>query len=225
MNDNKKTLVLSIVGVFVLILVVVGVSYAMYTFTGTGTTENVITTGSINVELDPATSPITGVTIDKQTITLENQYPMTDEEGLKSTEVLRFYVSATVSGSTTINYEIGMDKQESTLQDDEVKVQLTKKIGTGDSTPVKGTATTGVLVSTFAGDAGSLSGTKITNYFLDRGAFTATGIVTYEMKMWVDENYVLPIVADPTPDDKTHSNSTTSENYSFKIKAYASQVA
>ena len=42
-NNNKKTLILSIVGILVLVIAVVGVSFAMYSFTGTGTKENVIT--------------------------------------------------------------------------------------------------------------------------------------------------------------------------------------
>jgi len=226
MSENKKTLVLSIVGVLVLVLVVVGVSYAMYTFTGTGTTENIITTGSISVSLDPATSPDSNVTIDRQTITLEDQYPMTDAEGTKSSEVLRFYVAATLAGSTVINYEIGMAKDaNSTLEDSEVKVNLSKKVGTGATQWLKGTATTGVLVSDFAGNNGTLYGTTIETHLLDSGSFNTSGIVTYEMQMWIDENYDLPINADPTPNDKEHSNSTTSETYSFKIKTYATQQA
>ena len=47
--NNKKTLILSIVGVLVLVIVVVGISYAMFSFVGDGTKENVITTGSISV--------------------------------------------------------------------------------------------------------------------------------------------------------------------------------
>lgn len=222
MNDNKKTLVLSIVGVLVLILVVVGVSYAMYTFTGTGTTENVITTGSISVSLDPEESPIEGVTIDAQTITLTNQYPMTDAEGTKSSEVLRFYVASTVSGSTTINYEIGMLKETSTLQDSEVKVNLSKVVGSGTKSWIKGTATTGVKVSTFASTKGTLANTTITDYYLDNGSFSASGIVTYEMKMWVADDYNLPTT--DTSSGNVHSNETTSENYSFKIKAFATQA-
>ena len=224
MDSNKKTLVLSIIGVLVLVLVVVGVSYAMYSFTGTGTKENVITTGSISVTIDPTQGEtVNGVKIDKQTITLTNQYPMTDAEGLKSAEVLRFYVSATLSGTTTINYEVGMAKDASTLEDSEVKVNLTKKVGTGSASYVKGTATTGVLVSSFSADKGTLSNTTVTNYLLDKGSFTTSGIVTYEMKMWVDENYDLP--TNNTSAGDVHSNQTTSESYSFKIKAYATQAA
>ena len=43
------------------------------------------------------------------------------------------------------------------------------------------------------------------------------------MKMWVDENYNLPTT--DTSEGNEHSNATTSESYSFKIKAYASQAA
>lgn len=225
MSDNKKTLVLSIVGVLVLVLVVVGVSYAMYTFTGTGTKQNTISTGSISVTIDPTQGEeVHGVTVDKQTITLTNQYPMTDAEGTKSSEVLRFYVAATVSGSTTINYEVGMAKDAaSTLQDNEVKVNLKKVAGTGSPEWKKGTANTGVLVSTFAATSGTLPNTTVTNYLLDSGSFTASGIVTYEMQMWVDENYDLPTT--DTSTGLVHSNGTTSETYSFKVKAFASQAA
>ena len=51
-NNNKKTLILSIVGILVLVIAVVGVSFAMFTFTGTGTKENVIKTGTVTVNFD-----------------------------------------------------------------------------------------------------------------------------------------------------------------------------
>ena len=53
MENNKKTLILSIVGILVLVIAVVGVSFAMYSFTGTGTKENVITTGTVSMSFDP----------------------------------------------------------------------------------------------------------------------------------------------------------------------------
>ena len=46
-NNNKKTLILSIIGILVLVIAVVGVSFAMFTFSGTGTKENVLKTGTI----------------------------------------------------------------------------------------------------------------------------------------------------------------------------------
>ncbi len=189
--NNKKTLILSIVGVLVLIIVVVGISYAMYRFTGTGARENVITTGTLSVNYGSETS----------TVNLTNEYPMTDAQGLAQTAgtgestKLNFTVSAVMTGSTTINYEIGLDKQTSTLADSSVKLNLKKVFG-GETTYPKGTSTTGVLVSSFATTKGVLPNTTtptIAGYYLDNGTLTSTNAsAVYELKVWLDENYNLP---------------------------------
>ena len=238
--DNKKTLMLSVIGVLVLIVVVVGVSYAMYSFTGTGTKENVITTGSISVVVDPTTDPVTGGALSDQTqIKLTNQYAMTDGTGSAITPVegesalLKFYVAATLNGNTTINYEIGITKNACTettdggvtygcLQDNEVNFNLKK-----GTEYVKGEAGTGVAFSTIAGAAGKLgasdNGRRIANYLLDADSFTASGLKTYELRAWVNDTYVLP--TKDTSTGNTHSNASLSENYEFKIKLYAEQKA
>ena len=241
--DNKKTLMLSVIGVLVLIVVVVGVSYAMYSFTGTGTKENVITTGSISVVVDPTQDPVTGGALSDQTqIKLTNQYAMTDGTGSAITPVewesalLKFYVAATLNGNTTINYEIGITKNacsETTeggvtygcLQDSEVNFNLKK--GTGY---VKGGAGTGVAFSTIAGAAGNLGQAnnaegRIANYLLDADSFTASGLKTYELRAWVNDKYVLPTKDTSNADGTVHSNASLSEKYEFKIKLYAEQQA
>lgn len=238
--DNKKTLMLSVIGVLVLIVVVVGVSYAMYSFTGTGTKENVITTGSISVVVDPTTDPVTGKELNDQTqIKLTNQYAMTDGKGSAITPVegesalLKFYVAATLTGNTTINYEIGITKNACTettdggvtygcLDDTEVNFNLKK------GTEYKiGTATTGVGFNTIAAAAGKLgkadNGLRIANYLLDSGSFNASGLETYELRAWVNDKYVLP--TKDTSTGNTHSNESLSEKYEFKIKLYAEQQA
>jgi len=210
MKKNNGKLVYSVLGIILLIALVISVSYAMFTFTATGTTENVLTTGSISVDF--AQSDI---------FSLSNQYPMTDTEGVAQTEVGIFTINPIISGNAIIEYEIGMEKLSSTLMDNEVKINLTKKIGTGTTNYVKGTATTGILISDFSSDRGSLSGTTISDYLLDRGTFTSTGAITYTVKLWIDENYDLPTT--DTSSGTTHSNQTILENYLFKIKAYAVQ--
>lgn len=239
--DNKKTLMLSVIGVLVLIVVVVGVSYAMYSFTGTGTKENVITTGSISVVVDPTEDPVTGGALSDQTqIKLTNQYAMTDGTGSAITPVegesalLKFYVAATLNGNTTIKYEIGITKNacsETTdggvtygcLQDSEVNFNLKK--GTGY---LKGGAGTGVAFSTIAGVEGNLGKAnnaegRIANYLLDADSFNASGLKTYELRAWVNDKYVLP--TKDTSTGNTHSNTSLSEKYEFKIKLYAEQEA
>ena len=237
--DNKKTLMLSVIGVLVLIVVVVGVSYAMYSFTGTGTKENVITTGSISVVVDPENNP----EAQNQTqIKLTNQYAMTDGRGSAITPVegesalLKFYVAATLNGNTTIKYEIGITKNACTettdggvtygcLKDSEVNFNLKK--GT-EYLPGKGTQTTGVAFSTIAKTAGKLGQAnnaegRIANYLLDADSFTASGLKTYELRAWVNDTYVLP--TKDTSTGNTHSNASLSEKYEFKIKLYAEQEA
>lgn len=238
--DNKKTLMLSVIGVLVLIVVVVGVSYAMYSFTGTGTKNNVITTGSISVVVDPTTDPVTGGALSDQTqIKLTNQYAMTNGTGSAITPVegesalLKFYVAATLNGNTTIKYEVGITKNacsETTdggvtygcLQDSEVNFNLKK-----GTEYVKGEAGTGVAFSTIAGAAGNLgeadNGLRIANYLLDADSFTASGLKTYELRAWVNDTYVLP--TKDTSTGNTHSNESLSEKYEFKIKLYAEQQA
>ena len=238
--DNKKTLMLSVIGVLVLIVVVVGVSYAMYSFTGTGTKENVIKTGSISVVVDPTTDPVTGGALTDQTqIKLTNQYAMTAGTGSAITPVegesalLKFYVAATLNGNTTINYEIGITKNacsETTeggvtygcLQDSEVNFNLKK-----GTQYVKGDEGIGVGFNTIAGAAGNLgeanNGLRIANYLLDADSFNASGLKTYELRAWVNDTYVLP--TKDTSTGNTHSNASLSEKYEFKIKLYAEQVA
>ena len=238
--DNKKTLMLSVIGVLVLIVVVVGVSYAMYSFTGTGTKENVIKTGSISVVVDPTQDPVTGGALTDQTqIKLTNQYAMTDGKGSAITPVegesalLKFYVAATLNGNTTIKYEVGITKNACTettdggvtygcLQDSEVNFNLKK-----GTEYVKGGEGTGVAFSTIAGAAGNLgkadNGLRIANYLLDADSFTASGLKTYELRAWVNDTYVLP--TKDTSTGNTHSNESLSEKYEFKIKLYAEQKA
>ena len=241
--DNKKTLMLSVIGVLVLIVVVVGVSYAMYSFTGTGTKENVITTGSISVVVDPTTDPVTHEALTDQTqIKLTNQYAMTDGTGSAITPVegesalLKFYVAATLNGNTTINYEIGITKNACTettdggvtygcLQDSEVNFNLKK------GTDYKiGTDKTGVAFSTIATTPGNLGQAnnaegRIANYLLDADSFTASGLKTYELRAWVNDKYVLPTKDTSNEAGTVHSNESLSEKYEFKIKLYAEQEA
>ena len=50
--EDKKKVILSVVGVLVLVAMIVGISYALYTFSGTGQTVNLINTGKISISMD-----------------------------------------------------------------------------------------------------------------------------------------------------------------------------
>ena len=212
MENNKKTLILSIVGVLVLVVALVGVSFAMYSFTGTGTKENVIQTGSVNVDYTSETS----------VIKLTNQYPISDAKGAAiaaatgESSTLAFSVKATMSGTITINYDLSFDSitQGTTLTDSYIKFNMTK-----DSAYKFGSASTGVTVNSRKTKTGTLN---TAGYLLDSDTFTASGEHKYVIRAWVADNYKLPTTTSNTDGD--HTSSTTSETFTFKVKVVAAQA-
>ena len=225
-NNNKRTLILSIIGILVLVLAVVGVSFAMFTFTGTGTKENVIKTGSISVKFDDSTK--------NNKIELSNQYPESDAKGMAdTTNETTFTVEGDWGSSPmTVNYEVGLSEvtQGATLTNDYVKVAIQK-----NDSYVKGSATGGVAVSTFASANGPLG--YITGYYVTNGTLTNGDLKdTFKVKAYVSEDYNLPDdatkstapeVTGGTVNNQSgahHQKTSKSETYSFKVKVVAQQV-
>ena len=207
--ENKKTLLLTILGVLVLVIAVIGVSFAMYSFVGTGTKVNVITTGTVNVAYTEST-----------VIALDNQYPMSDALGSAQTGVnntMQFTVAASMTGAMNIKYDLAMDQivPGSTLTAQYIKFNITK-----NGTYILGTsATTGITVASRSANAGTLI---TSGYLLDTDTFTVTTTNTYVIKAWVSDQYVLPTT--DTSSGDTHSNTTTSETFKFKISVVATQI-
>lgn len=215
--ENKKTLVLSIVGVLVLVIAVVGVSFAMYSFTGTGSRENVIKTGSVSFDCK-----------DQQTITLTNEYPKTDALGSQTAETLECNVTATMSGAMTINYDVAFtdvtvdgvaaavtDNATYALGTDDVKFNVSKD----GSYLLNTTATTGIKLNTIADSKGTLIPE---GYLLDSDNFTASGNHLYVVKAWIADDYDLSHTT--TDNDGVHTNNTTSQTISFKLKVVGAQA-
>jgi len=205
-NIRNKHIVASLF-VIGLILMVIGVSYAMYTFTGTGTTENVITTGQITVAF-----------AEQNNILIQNRYPETDAVGLASTDPnsrMTFTVSSNISGDATVNYAIGLTDivEGATLKQDHIKIYLTKNGSVANNF----TENTGKTIKDF-------EGYSVTNYLdshaIAQGSVTGTQTDTYTLKAWIDENYDLPTT--DTSSGNIHSNTTTTETFSFKLKAIGS---
>ena len=225
-NNNKRTLILSIIGILVLVIAVVGVSFAMFTFSGTGTKENVLRTGSISVDFDSAT--------EDSKIEITNQYPEDDTTGMADTHnETTFTVKGDWGNSPmTVNYEVGLSevKQGATLTNDYVKVAIQK-----NDTYVKGSATAGVAVSTFASDAGPHN--YIDSYYVTNGTLTNGDLTdTFKVKAYVSDTYNLPDdpskstapeVSGGTVNNQSgahHQKTSKSETYSFKVKVVAQQA-
>lgn len=228
-SNNKRTLILSIVGILVLVIAVVGVSFAMFTFTGTGTKENVIKTGSINIDFSDETK--------ENHIDVDNEYPKTDEEAMANDEdETTFTVSGDWGDSPlTINYEVGLTDivPGNTLTSDYVKVVVKK-----GATYTVGSANGGVTVSSLQNVAGPLN--IITNYYVGNGTLTNDGSEnlsdTFTVKAYTSSDYVLaadtskstsPEVSGGTLDNASgslHQKTTAAETYSFKVTIKAQQA-
>ncbi len=226
-NNNKKTLILSIVGILVLVIAVVGVSFAMYSFTGTGTKDNVITTGTVSMDFSEGAN----------NFTVSNKYPMSDAKGVAQTDAKAdFGVTATWgTAQMNIKYDLGVSDitQGATLTENYVKIALLD----GDGKVVVG-STKGSNNLTAGVTIGSLKSTAapnglLTEYGLTGGTLTTSGQTdNYTVLAYVADNYDLPTATDTTgskatTDDTkgtTQTKSTGSETFSFKITVKAVQA-
>ena len=177
--SKKKDLILISIGLALLIILTVSFSYALYSFTGNGTKENVITTGSINVTFS-----------EKNNIKLENRYPETDSEGLNNTDTnsqMTFTVSSDITGSTKVNYALGITDitEGASLTQDYVKIYLKK----GNSVAAGFTENKGELLSKFKN---KYVENAIDSHVLLTDVLSGSEVHTYTLKAWIDENYKLP---------------------------------
>ena len=230
-HNHKKTLILSIIGILVLIIAVVGVSFAMFTFTGTGTKENILKTGTITISFDDAT--------EDNKIEITNQYPESDTTGMADTNNETTFTVKGDWGTSplTVNYEVGLSDITTTpasgarIGDNYVKVAIQQ-----NSTYVKGTASGGVLISSFASDHGPLN--LIDSYYVTNGTLTSSDLTdTFTVKAYLADTYDLPTDAAnsdtenggnltlPQQDGSAqHKKTSASETYSFKVKVVAAQA-
>ena len=203
MNENSsnssKQILISILGVAILIVAVVGISFAAFTYAKTGATTNTITTGTITMGY---TEPTNG-------INLTDALPITDTAGKAlsgDNNTFDFTVTATIAGTTTINYAITAVKGDGcTLADDGIKVYLTDQNDAEVLAPTKVTA----LSKTVAGND---AGAPADQYVLKTGTYSTVGTTTenYRLRMWVADDYVA---------------SATSQKYILKVNVYGAAAA
>lgn len=214
-NNNKKTLILSIVGILVLVIAVVGVSFAMYSFSGTGQRTNVITAGSVSVNFAAGTN----------TFQVSNKYPMTDAVGIAQEDSKADFTVVGNWGTQamTVNYEVGLSDitAGATLTEDFVKIALLKGNTVVVGSNNAGALTGGVLISSLASNAGDAG--MLNSYVLTSGTLTTSGAGdTYTIMAYVADSYDLP--ADPTQTVENVKKTTKSETFKFKVTVAATQA-
>ena len=215
-SDNKKALILSVIGILVLIIAVVGVSFAMFTFTGTGTRENVIKTGTVTIDFTDSSN----------SFELKNTYPMSDEKGIKQTDnKSSFGVKGDWSSSPmTIVYDLGITSivQGSTLTNEYIKIVLldsNNKVIIGEKDE-KGNLKAGVSIASLEKKSGINN--LIKEYALTSGTLTTSGVPdTYTIIAYVSDKYELP--TETITSGGETKVITKAESYSFKIGINAKQ--
>ena len=216
-NNKKLTLILSVLGVIVLVITIVGVSFALFSFTGTGVTENKITTGSVAINYADSYDTLNNP-LGKGVIAISNAFPVSDQRALEEqSNVLDFTVSATINGKMNVNYDIGITDlvEGDTLTADYIKIALLN-----DDGYVLGTTTAGEILSSRKNKLGLNE--LIDNYYLASGSFSETGVHHYKLVVWVSDNYELP--TSTTDEGTSHTTSSISEEFSFKVKVVAAQA-
>ena len=172
MVKNKRNIL--ILGLILLMVIaIVGVSYAAFRFTGLGQRVNTITTGSITMTY----------TETENVINLEGALPTTDKTGKTLSDYFEFTVSSSISGDVNINYEISAKKESGTLDNQYIKLYLTRVTSNGEEelmTP-----------ETYNEEASSNSytGRPANEMSLYTSSMNSSESNTYRLRMYVDESY------------------------------------
>ena len=200
--NSKQMMILSLVGIVILVLAVIGISFAAFNYSQTGSKENTITTGVIKMSYN---NPTNGINI-------TNALPTSDATGKALTgtnNVFDFSVSATISGTATINYAItATTTPATTLTDSFVKVYLTDRGADNDEdTQVLQPTMVSSLSKTGASEA---SGAPSGQYILKTGTFSTTTTDNYRLRMWVAD---------------TFAGTSASETYKLRVNVYGKAAA
>ena len=164
---NKKTII-TITSMVAVLLVIIGVTYAYWLVTKTQTNDNLISTGCLDISL----------TGEKNDIELQDQFPLSDEDGMKLTP---YEFTVTNNCTTSVDYQVNLESigdSASAIKANAIKVALDDNVrllsigGTNEPT-VSGAYESNTLVY------GTLAGSS---------EETEEDTVTYELRIWIDED-------------------------------------
>ena len=182
MQDKRKKIVLSVLGIIMLILITIGVTYAVFIYTKLGATENVVTAGTLKFLY---TENATG----GRGISISNALPVTDETGknyMDESQVFDFKVEGTNTGNDEIPYEVTLrQSSDSTLSNSVVKVYLTDTTSESETELVKPTFYSALKPTSLVTEEGIIEktiyqdtvGAKVNNYSK-----------SFRLRMWIDNN-------------------------------------
>ena len=164
---NKKT-VITVTSIVAILLVIIGVTYAYWLVTKTQTNQNVISSGCLDISL----------TGEKNDIELTDQFPMSDEDGMKLTP---YEFTVTNNCNTSVDYQVNLESigdSTNAIKASAIKVALNDEIklltagGNAEPTVSGAYESNMILYGTLAGSSEE----------------TEDDTITYELRIWIDEN-------------------------------------
>ncbi len=169
---NKKTII-AIISVVAVILVLIGVTYAYWLVTKEQVGENVISSACLDISLNGSGD-----------INLPNQYPMSDDDGLKTTP---YTFTVTNNCKTSIDYQINLEtlgSEENTILPSAIKIALNES-GVTNIVPVllsEKSVVNPTIANAYTANK-LLVGTLSAN-----SDETTKDTVTYELRLWLDKD-------------------------------------
>ena len=163
LKDNKAFVLI----IALVLIVLVGATYAYVTVRQDGNNVNKIIAGDLSVSFDDSSS---------DTISLTNTYPLTDTEGLQTTE---YVFTMKNDGNLPNNYIVYLDDVTTAtnkMSYSVIKYNLKKQVYNSDKT-LK-TSTSDMKLLSEAVDEYGLS--------LDYGSLQPGEYITYTLQMWMD---------------------------------------
>ena len=162
---NKKT-VITVISIVAVLLVIIGVTYAYWLVTKTQTNQNVISSGCLDISL----------TGEKNDITLTDQFPLSDEDGM---ELTPYEFTVTNNCTTSVDYQVNLEsigEEATAIKASAIKVALNDEIkqlttgGNVEPTLSEAYESNMILYGTLAGSSEE----------------TEEDTVTYELRIWID---------------------------------------
>ena len=188
MKKKSQGILLSVIGILSIMLVTIGITFAVFSYTKTGTTENTVTTGTIEFLYTENTGVGAGINI-------TNALPVANDVGKQfSTEnyVFDFKITGKNSGTEAIPYEVTLREITDGSLAPVMDVYLTDMNSNADTEILP------VTKYTFLPDT-TIDSHQYTEKTLYIGSLPANSnnyVQNFRLRMWMDENTDLSEVQD-----------------------------
>ena len=162
---EKKTKI-AIISVVALLLLLFGVTYAYWFITKLQTNNNIISSACLDITLDN----------ESEAISLNNQYPISDEEGMK---LVPYTFTVTNNCNTSIDYQVALEA-------------IGDKVTAINSSAIKVALDNRLNVYTAYSEVTPTIGESYESRSIGYARLAASGSegssVTHELRIWIDEN-------------------------------------